>query len=579
MPLPLKEHWNSRLGVILAVSGSAVGLGNFLRFPGQAAEYGGGAFMLAYFISFLIIGLPLVWTEWTMGRLGGKYGFHSAPGILNAIARHPVAKYLGVIGLVIPIVIYMYYVYIEAWCLGYAVNFLRGEFNFKDASESGAFFGDFVGIEKDGSALGFSLDQVGLFLVIAFLLNFILIYRGIYKGIELFCRYAMPALLILAFVILIRVLTLGTPDSAEPDKSVYNGLGFLWNPNKTFLQVAEVADDEVVWTDVREIVGSNARAEALTKIEGAPNQFRFSEISVWSQLANPQLWLAAAGQIFFSLSIGFGIIMTYASYLRKNNDVVLSGLTASSTNQFCEVALGGLITVPAAVAFIGVAGVAGMGTFGLGFNVLPLVFSEMPAGNFFGFLFFFLLFLAAVTSSLSMLQPGIAFMETAVNVNRPQSVAILGLITAMGTAFVVYFSKDLKALDTLDFWVGTFFIFILATVQITIFVWVYGINKGLDEANRGAIITIPNFFKPIMAILCPVFLLTIFAGFIIFNVLGYSFGDEPAQVSRYITDLFGEEKNPVAIMSVLLILFLMIFFTLLVAGVDRYKQFLIHNKE
>jgi hypothetical protein len=78
----IKDAWNSRLGVILAVAGSAVGLGNFLRFPGQAAEYGGGAFMLAYFVAFLLIGLPICWAEWTMGRQGGRLGFNSCPGIL-----------------------------------------------------------------------------------------------------------------------------------------------------------------------------------------------------------------------------------------------------------------------------------------------------------------------------------------------------------------------------------------------------------------------------------------------------------------------------------------------------------------
>src|SRR5690606_30991865 len=135
------------------------------------------------------------------------------------------------------------------------------------------------------------------------------------------------------------------------------------------------------------------------------------------------------------------------------DDVVLSGLAAASANEFCEVALGGLITIPASVAFLGVAGVSGAlgSTFALGFNVLPMVFSAMPMGSFFGFLFFFLLFLAAVTSSLSMLQPGIAFLETATGINRKQSVAILGCITATGTLITVYFSRDFKVLDTLDF--------------------------------------------------------------------------------------------------------------------------------
>lgn len=112
----IKEVWSSRLGVILAVAGSAVGLGNFLRFPGLAAQYGSGAFMLAYFISLLIIGIPICWVEWTLGRYAGQKGFHSSPGIFYCLIRHPAGKYLGVLGAIIPVGIYMYYVYIEAWC-------------------------------------------------------------------------------------------------------------------------------------------------------------------------------------------------------------------------------------------------------------------------------------------------------------------------------------------------------------------------------------------------------------------------------------------------------------------------------
>src|SRR5690606_7050244 len=121
----------------------------------------------------------------------------------------------------------------------------------------------------------------------------------------------------------------------------------------------------------------------------------------------PSTWLAAAGQVFFSLSVGFGIILNYASYLKRKDDVVLSSLTASSVNEFFEVCLGGLITIPAAFLFLGVAltDPKTTGTFGIGFIALPNVFAAMPGGQFFGFLWFFMLFLAAITSSLSMLQP------------------------------------------------------------------------------------------------------------------------------------------------------------------------------
>jgi len=525
-----KESWNSRLGVILAVAGSAVGLGNFLRFPGQAVKYGGedggGAFMIAYFISLVLIGIPICWAEWAMGRFGGSKGYNSSPGILNLIIKHPAGKYIGILGVIIPVIIYMYYVYIEAWCLGYAVNFLRGGLDLgADPAKYGEFWGTFIGMSENGSAIGFGVGQVGGYLVLVFALNFFLIYRGISKGIEWFCRYAMPTLLVLAVIILVRVLTLGAPIPDKPDQNVINGLGFMWNPG-----------------------------------------------ALMTNLANPQLWLAAAGQIFFSLSVGFGVIITYSSYLSKDDDVVLSGLTATSANEFCEVGLGGMITVPAAFVFLGSAGVVGMGTFGLGFNVLPLVFSQMPAGQFFGFIFFFLLFLAAVTSSLSMLQPGIAFLEEGLGINRKQSVALLGLVTAMGCLFVVYFSKDVKALDTMDFWVGTFLIFVLATIQIRNFGWVIGIERGWQLAHQGAELRIPDFFKVVIKFICPLFLVLIFICWIATNLFGYNFSTGEFKLSGYVLDLVGSEEQPannVARASMALILIVAAFIAALIAQAGK----------
>ncbi|MCD6385374.1 sodium:calcium symporter, partial [Candidatus Sumerlaeota bacterium] len=115
-----REVWATRIGVVLAVAGSAVGLGNFLRFPVQAAENGGGAFMIPYFIAFLLLGIPLCWVEWTMGRYGGRFSHGSAPGIFQSMWRSPVAKYIGAIGIFGPLIIFFYYTYIESWTLGYA---------------------------------------------------------------------------------------------------------------------------------------------------------------------------------------------------------------------------------------------------------------------------------------------------------------------------------------------------------------------------------------------------------------------------------------------------------------------------
>jgi len=570
------DSWNSRFGVIMAVAGSAVGLGNFLRFPGLAAQYGGGAFMIAYAISFLIIGLSICWAEWAMGRYGGSIGYNSSVGIFHAIIGRRWGKYIGVLGVLIPVGVYMYYVYVEAWCLGYAVNFLTNRLDFDTVEQAGQFFGTFTGAGANGMAFGLSLDQVGWFLIVVFALNFFLIYRGISRGIELFCRYAMPALMVIAVVILIRVLTLGAPNPDQPEYSINNGLGFMWNPNKTFLQERTTsANGSEAWRDVRELVRPGVIAQVRSEVAQDPDR-RVAVRPLTQQLFNPQLWLAAAGQIFFSLSVGFGVILNYASYLRTRDDIVLSGLTATSANEFCEVGLGGMITIPAGFAYLGVAGLAGMGTFGLGFQVLPMVFSTMPGGHLFGFLFFFLLFLAAITSSLSMIQPGIAFLEEALGVGRKLSVTLLGLITALGVGFVVYFSEGLKAMDTIDFWVGTMLIFVLATIQIIVFGWVMGIDRGLAEANRGAAFPIPRAFRFIMKWITPTFLLAIFALWLATNVLGYDFATGQAMTSSYVTDLFGgegKEPNKIARLSVGLVILLAVFFSLLAANGKAYRRY------
>lgn len=203
----------------------------------------------------------------------------------------------------------------------------------------------------------------------------------------------------------------------------------------------------------------------------------------------------------------------------------------------------------------------------MGFNVLPMVFAEMPGGMLFGFLFFFLLFLAAVTSSLSMLQPGIAYLEESLGVNRKQSVAILGLITALGCGFILYFSAGLKALDTLDFWVTNLLMVLLATVEIIIFAWVIGLERGLAEAHKGSAIRIPGFFRFVMKYVAPVFLLLIFGSWVYKDVLGYSFSGGERAYSSYIRDLFFD-YNVVAWMSVALILLVGLFVALtLPAGV------------
>src|SRR5690606_23829384 len=135
-------------------------------------------------------------------------------------------------------------------------------------------------------------------------------------------------------------------------------------------------------------------------------------------------------------------------------------------------------------------------TFGLGFNTLPVVFEYMgPWGRWIGATWFFMLFLAAITSSLSMLQPVKAFLQEALGLGPRRAVAVVGTVGAIGSFWVIWFSQNLVALDTMDFWIGTFAIFILAAVQIICFGWVLGIDRGFEEAHMGAIIRIPRIYR------------------------------------------------------------------------------------
>jgi SNF family Na+-dependent transporter len=472
------ETWATKVGVILAVAGSAVGLGNFLRFPGRAALYGGGAFLIPYFISLVVIGIPICWVEWTIGRHGGRHGFNSAPGIFRVIWRSLPSTGFGALAVFVPVVIYMYYVFIEAWCLAYAWFYLTGAIA-PGGDPAGypayfsAFFNEFIGVAADG-ALFQGISPALVAVVVCAALNFSLIYRGLARGIEKFCQYAMPALVLAALIVLVRVLTLGTPNPDLPEQNVINGLGFMWNPKPI-----------------------------------APGGGTFSA------LLDSRVWLEAAGQIFFTLSVGFGIIITYASYLKPNDDVALSALTASSANEFCEVCLGGLITIPAAFIFLGAAPLAAVAgsTFGLGFHAVPVTFEYLPLGAFFGFLWFGLLFLAAVTSSISMLQPAIAFLEEGFGFGRRAAMAALAFITLPGTLLVAWFTRDGVALDVMDFWVGSLAMVLLAFFEVLLFGWVLGAERGLREANRGSDLRIPSFFAPIIRYVCPIYLALVLGGF------------------------------------------------------------------
>jgi len=226
-------------------------------------------------------------------------------------------------------------------------------------------------------------------------------------------------------------------------------------------------------------------------------------------LGSASVWLVAAGQIFFTLSLGQGIINTYASYVREKQDVTLNGISTASTNEFAEVVLGGTIAIPVAVAFFGLAEtqvIAQGGAFNLGFQALPVIFQKIPLGQIFGGMWFFLLFIAGITSSVAMTQPAIAFLEDEFKWKREKAVIVVFSVLVTMTAFVIAFFK-FGFLDELDFWAGTFGLVVFAAIEIILFSWVFKIKNGWVEMHKGADLKVPKVFKFIMMYITPVYLL------------------------------------------------------------------------
>ncbi len=457
-----RDSWGSRFGIIMAVAGSAIGLGNFLRFPAKAAANGGGAFMIPYFISLLLLGIPLMWIEWTLGRYGGGFEHGTAPGIFHSLwNKNRFIKYFGVIGIFGPLVIFIYYTFIESWTLAYSFFALIGKYTYlTNQASMRSFLSGFQGLEKNQYFSGIQVAYI--FFLITFLLNIWVIYYGIKGGIEKLCKWAMPVLFIFGVVLMVRVLMLGTPDLTKPSWNISNGFGFLWNPD-------------------------------------------------FSALKSAKVWLEAAGQIFFTLSVGIGVILTYASYLKKADDVVLSGLTAATTNEIAEVVLGASIIIPAAFVFFGpldIKSIAQSGVFNLGFVTMPLVLNKLPFAQIFGFFWFFLLFLAGITSSVSLAQPAVAFLEDEFNINRKKAVTIFGIVSFILCQPAIFFLGR-GVVDELDFWGGTFFLVVFATIETILFVWVFGMDKAWEEIHQGADMRIPKVYKFIIKYITPLFLFII----------------------------------------------------------------------
>ncbi|SEF63414.1 SLC5/6 family protein [Algoriphagus boritolerans] len=456
------ESWGSRIGLILAMAGNAVGLGNFLRFPVQAVQNGGGAFIIPYLICFLLMGIPLLFTEWSIGRFGGKLGNHSTPYILDSMSKKPIWKYIGVFGIFTNIAVVAYYTYIESWTFIYVLHSVFGTFTGMGKEEVSLFFDHYVNLT--GSDLGIPFLPILVYILILGV-NVYILSTGL-GGIEKVAKIGMPLLVVFGIILAYQGWTMGSDfASAEfPNANAWDGINFLWTPQ-------------------------------------------------YDSLADPKVWLAAAGQIFFTLSVGMGSIQCYASYVRENEDIALNSLSAGFTNEFVEVLLGSAIVIPIAAGFLGLDWVMENAGFGMAFQTMPYLFQQWGAvfGAIAGISWFGLLFFAGITSSLAMGTPWMGFMKDEFGWNKVKGAISFGLIAlAMGLPTVLFYQYGY--FDEYDYWAGTVSLVVFALLEIILFGWVFGIDRGWAELNRGADIRIPSIYKFIIKYVTPVLLILVFIG-------------------------------------------------------------------
>jgi neurotransmitter:Na+ symporter, NSS family len=457
-----KDAWGSRLGLILAMAGNAVGLGNFLRFPVQAVQNGGGAFIIPYLVCFLVMGIPLLFIEWSSGRFGGKFGHHSTPFILDKMGKGSLWKYIGVFGIFTNIAVVAYYTYIETWSLSYVLHTLLGSFEGLSQTQVAQFFDNYISIGSGSSGIPY---EPVVFYVLVLMLNVYILSKGL-DGIEKAAKIGMPLLILFGIILAVKALTLGESGrSLEfPDASAWDGLNFLWTPQ-------------------------------------------------FDSLLNPKVWLAAAGQIFFTLSVGMGTIQCYASYLRAKDDVALNAVSAGFMNEFVEVVLGSSIVIPIAAGFLGLDWVLENAGFGMAFQTMPFLFQQWGTtmAMFSGVFWFGLLFFAGITSSLAMGTPWMGFMRDEFGWGMKRGAWSFGLLALlMGLPTVFFYHQGV--FDEYDYWAGTVSLVLFALLECILFSWVFGINKGWKEITDGADIQVPLIFRFIIKYVTPLLLLLVFVG-------------------------------------------------------------------
>ena len=345
-----RDSFGSRFGALVAMAGSAVGLGNLWRFPYLVGENGGAAFIIIYILLSFLICLPIFISEFVIGRRSQKNAYAAFRDLSGGSAW----RWVGLFTIIVPLVVLSYYSVIGGWSVDYLLK--SAAFAFESASQSAmsTMFSDFV-----SSTWGPLLAHTGFLLVTT-----LIVVVGIKDGIEKFSKVMMPLLFFIVLAIAIYSMTL--PGAKA-------GLDYLFNPD-------------------------------FSKITG-------------------KACAAALGQAFFSLSLGFGTIMTYASYVDKKENILFQS-TATAVSDLMFALIAGVAIMPAVFAF----GLNPQSGPGLVFETLPFIFGQMPAGGFVAILFFLALLVAALTSSISMLEVAVAYLVEEKGFSRVWACVLLFVI-------------------------------------------------------------------------------------------------------------------------------------------------------
>lgn len=438
-----RPEWGTRAGFVLAAIGSAIGLGNIWRFPAVAFENGGGAFFIPYLFALLTAGIPLLILEFTMG-----HKFRGSAPLTFAKMNHK-TEWIGWWQLAISFVISTYYAVIVAWALVYSFFSLKQSWG-KDTEEF--LFNHYLKLTVDAGQIGSIVPGVFVPLIIVWFMVLGILIKGIRKGIETANKIFLPLLVILFSIIVIRAVTL---------PGALTGLNAFFEPN-------------------------------------------------WDKILDGSVWVAAYGQIFFSLSVGFAIMMTYASYLPKKGDITnnafITGFANSSFELLAGIGVFSILGFMAVQQGVDVKDVVAGGV-GLAFVVFPSIINELPALNgFFGFLFFASLFLAGVTSLISILETYIAGIQDKFKVKRVSAVLLGGGLSALLS--ILYATQGgLPFLDVVDAFINNYGVVLAGLMEVVVVGWVLNSLKELkDHANHLSDINLGHWWIVCLRYITPVVL-------------------------------------------------------------------------